>query len=54
MFKFPVISGGANKQPAVIEICDDEDTCMWYDDGEKLSLKSNDSGSGEPGMSSYL
>uniref|UniRef100_K3ZA35 Uncharacterized protein n=1 Tax=Setaria italica TaxID=4555 RepID=K3ZA35_SETIT len=48
-------TGGAKKQPVFIEICDDEDTCMWCDDdGEKPSLISNDSGSGEPGISSYL
>ncbi|PAN16602.1 hypothetical protein PAHAL_3G070900 [Panicum hallii] len=42
-------AGGAEKQPIFIEIRDDEDTCMWYDDDEKPSLISNDSGSGEPG-----
>jgi mitotic spindle assembly checkpoint protein MAD1 len=54
MFKFPIIPGGAEKQPIFIEIRDDEDTCMWYDDDEKPSLISNDSGSGEPGMCSCL
>ncbi|OEL26314.1 hypothetical protein BAE44_0012667 [Dichanthelium oligosanthes] len=44
-------AGGTKKQPVVIEICDDEDTCLWCDDDdvEQPSLKSNDSGSGEPG-----
>ncbi|RCV15752.1 hypothetical protein SETIT_3G083100v2 [Setaria italica] len=47
-------TGGAKKQPVFIEICDDEDTCMWCDDdGEKPSLISNDSGSGEPGSESW-
>nr|CAB3463466.1 unnamed protein product [Digitaria exilis] len=44
--------GGVMKKPAVIEICDDEATCIWCDDGEEPSLKSNDSGSEEPGIES--
>lgn len=49
-----VISGGPKKQPVVIEICDDEDACIWCDDDEKPSLKSDALGSGEPGTGSYL
>ncbi|OQU77687.1 hypothetical protein SORBI_3009G087300 [Sorghum bicolor] len=37
------------KQPVVIEICDDDDACIWCDDDEKPSPKSNALGSGEPG-----
>jgi len=54
MFKFPVIPGGAKKQPIFIEIRDEEDTCLWCDDDVKSSLIPNDSGSGEPGMFSCL
>ncbi|CAD6272507.1 unnamed protein product [Miscanthus lutarioriparius] len=42
-------ASGPKKQPVVIEICDDEDACIWCDDDEKPSLKSNALGSGEPG-----
>lgn len=44
-----VISGGP-KKPVIIEICDDDDACIWCDDDEKPSLKSNSLGSCEPGM----
>ena len=54
MFKFPVITGGAKKQPIFIEIRDDEDTCMSCNDNEKPSLISYDSGSGEPGMHVFM
>ena len=54
MFKFPVITGGAKKQPIFIEIRDEEDTCLWCDDDVKSSLIPNDSGSGELGMFSCL
>ena len=53
MFKFPVITGGAKKQPIFIEIRD-EDTCLWCDDDVKSSLIPNDSGSGEPGMHVFM
>ncbi|KAJ1262470.1 hypothetical protein BS78_09G110200 [Paspalum vaginatum] len=45
-------TGGTKKQPAIIEIFDDEDTTMWYDDDEKPSLQSNVGNSGEPGSGS--
>ncbi|CAN6330948.1 unnamed protein product [Urochloa humidicola] len=45
---------GAKKEPVFIEICDDEDTCMWHDDDDdgKPSLIPNNSGSEEPGNES--
>ncbi|CAL4903543.1 unnamed protein product [Urochloa decumbens] len=49
----------AKKEPVFIELCDDEDTCMWYDDNDDEDddddddeKPSNDFGSGEPGSES--
>ncbi|XP_066368282.1 mitotic spindle checkpoint protein MAD1-like isoform X1 [Miscanthus floridulus] len=42
-------ASGPKKQPVVLEICDDEDACIWCDDDEKPSPKSNALGSGEQG-----
>ncbi|CAN6335910.1 unnamed protein product [Urochloa humidicola] len=43
----------AKKEPVFIELCDDEDTCMWYDEDDDDDEKaSNDFGSGEPGSES--
>jgi hypothetical protein len=50
MFNFLYGAGSVKKQPVLIEICDDEEISMWYDDNEPL----NPSSSGEPGMDSCM
>lgn len=46
-----MVSGSVKKQPVLIEICDDEETSMWYDDDKRPS---NPSISGEQGMDSCV